>query len=312
MRFGLPGKPLFDSLEENYSEPALLFKIQSRESRPADADLSYIAGGINWTANYNIFIYEETDFADIRGKFLINSNTGRTFKDARVRLLAGDVARADNSLRPAVLRAEAFEDVASPSVVSRELDEYHLYSIERPVTIEGRDNILVEFLSSGRIKIDREYVFDGAVREKVQVFLEFANSEDNDLGVPMPGGKIKIYRAEDNFKVLTGEDSINHTPADEKIRLYTGTAFDLAGERIQTDYRQIGSREREESYEITLRNRKEETVGINVIERPGQRDWDIRAATHSYEKVDARTVQFRVSVPPGEEKKLSYTVRLRW
>ncbi len=311
--FGLPGKPLFDALdEENCPEPSILLRIESAVQRSENAVMSYIAGGMNWTANYNIFLYEDTPFADIRGTFLISSAAGKTFDNARVKLLAGDVSRADNARGPEVLRSMAFEDAAAPAAASRELDEYHLYSIERPLTIKDRDSIQVEFLIAGGVITGREYVFDGASREKVQTFIEFKNSDENSLGMPMPGGKIKIYRAEEDFRVFIGEDSIDHTPADEKIRLYTGTVFDLAGERKQTGHRQIASREREESYEITLRNRKKETVEINVIERPGQRDWEIREATHGYEKIDARTVQFSVSVPPGEEKKISYTVRLRW
>ncbi len=313
VRFGLPGKPLFDALDEkNRPEPSLHFALKSGRRRLAEAELSYITDGINWTANYNLFTREGSSGADLTGLFLIGSNTGKTFREARVKLLAGDVSRAENTARPHMLRAISMEADAAPPAVSRELDEYHLYLIKRPVTIEARDNTAVEFLSAGGVETEREYVFDGAGREKVQVFLEFRNSEENQLGIPMPSGKIKIYRAEDNFNVLIGEDSIDHTPADEKIRIYTGTAFDLAGERRQTDYTRISSREGEESYEITLRNRKEEEVAISVVERLARSDWEIRESSQDYEKTDARTLTFRVSIPPGEEKKVSYTVRLRW
>lgn len=313
VRFGLPGKPLFDALfEKTPPEPSLVFTLESRRRRPAEAELSYITDGIDWAANYNLFIREGNGSVDLSGLFLINSSTGKTFKDARVKLLAGDVSRAKNTARPRMMRAISMEADAAPAAVSRELDEYHLYSIKRPVTIEGRDNTAVEFLNAAGVKTEREYVFDGASREKVQVFLEFDNSEENQLGLPMPAGKMKIYRAEDNFNVLIGEDRIDHTPEDENIRLYTGTAFDLAGERKQTDHTRISSREREETYEITLRNRKEEEVAISVVERPARSDWEIRESSRDYEKTDARTLTFRVSIPPGEERKVSYTVRLRW
>ncbi len=315
VRFGLPGKPLFSSLgDDMLPEPSLLWEIYSPDKGVFPGELSYMAGNIDWRANYNLASSEDSDIVSLSGWFLISNASGKDFDRARVNLLAGDVSRLQNVQRRMVMRSDAAMMAAEPApgVASRELDEYHLYTVAHPVTLGGNDNLQIEFVSASGITARREYVFDGASREKVQVFREFENTEDNKLGIPLPGGAVKLYSGQEGFKVFLGEDAVPHTPADEKIRINTGTAFDLAGERKQTDARQISSREREETYEITLRNRKKEPVEINVIERASRDDWEIRAADLPFEKIDSRTIKFKVRLKEGEEGKVSYTIRLRW
>ena len=67
---------------------------------------------------------------------------------------------------------------------------------------------------------------------------EFMNSATNHLGLPLPKGRVRFYRRDTGGQLeFTGENTIKHTPRDELIRLYTGNAFDLVGERKQTNFR---------------------------------------------------------------------------
>lgn len=308
--FGLPGKPMFEVTPEINSGPLLVFSVASPGMVEAEVELSYLTGGVGWSADYRAEA-SGGETLSLKGHYTIESVSGMEFEDARVALLAGDVSTAEE-IHPRALRAvSAFEDSA-PDIAPRELDEYHLYILDRPVTITREGSMRAVFLSAENIRAKREYVFEGARSGKVDVFLEFENSRENNLGEPLPGGRMKIFREEGGFMVMTGEDRIDHTSAGDKVRLHTGSAFDLSGERKQVDYRQTAPRESVESFEIILRNSKDEPSEVSVLERFRRRDWDIIEANLPHEKIDAETARFAVVVPPGGEAGVRYTVRTKW
>jgi len=148
--------------------------------------------------------------------------------------------------------------------------------------------------------------------KKINVKLEFENSEKNGLGLPIPAGKVRVYKSdEDQSQIFVGEDQIDHTPKDEKIRLYVGDAFDVVGERKQTSNKQLGDRAREETWEIKLRNHKKEDIEVLVTEHLWG-DWEIRESSHAYNKKDARTIEFVIPVKKDAETVVKYTVLYRW
>ena len=150
---------------------------------------------------------------------------------------------------------------------------------------------------------------------KVWVMREFQNNEANHLGIPLPKGRVRFYRRDDDGKLqFTGENLIDHTPKDELVRLYTGNAFDLTGERRRTNYRMDSSNHWiDESFEIKLRNHKKEPVEIRVVEHLYRWvNWDLTHHSHEYTKKDARTVEFTVTVPPDGEQTVSYTAHYSW
>ncbi|PIP12405.1 MAG: hypothetical protein COX49_05830, partial [bacterium (Candidatus Stahlbacteria) CG23_combo_of_CG06-09_8_20_14_all_40_9] len=156
------------------------------------------------------------------------------------------------------------------------------------------------------------YIYDGTRYNKVQVKLEFKNSKENGLGVPLPQGKARIYkRDKDGSLLFAGEDRIGHTPKDETVRLYIGDAFDIVGERKVIETKKIAERVREETYEISIRNHKDEKITVQVVEHLADY-WEIIKTSHTYKKKDAYTIEFPIDVAKDGEEKITYTVRYTW
>lgn len=341
IQFGLPGKPIFDALDpRGFLKPTLLWKLWTAESGRRDVEFSYLTGGMRWEANYNAVAPEKGDRFDIIGWITLENASGKDFEDARVKLIAGDVARARPEAGPyaAASGMELSARAAAPAVTERAFEEYHLYALPRPTTVLDREIKQVEFVRASGVPASRLYVYDGfrldqryrgwdalAVRsqpeygtqsnQKVWVMLEFRNAEESRLGMPLPKGKVKIYRRDvDGRNEFVGEDAIDHTPKDETVRLYTGNAFDLVGERRQTNFRlDTNNRWADESFEIKVRNHKKDAVEIRVVEHMYRAiQWAVTATTAQFDKTDARTIEFRPRVPAGGEATVRYTVRYTW
>lgn len=336
LRFGLPGIPLFPALgDDTILKPTLTWKLATDTAGPLDAELAYITGGMSWEADYNITGAEKGATIDITGWVTIDNQTGRTFQDARIKLMAGDVSRIQEpqEFYAGMPRARVSYSEAAP-VTEKTFDEYHLYTLSNPTTLRDSETKQVEFIRAAGVKASRIYVYDGAKIQfhggdtrfnqgygsesnpKVWVMREFMNSADNQLGIPLPAGRMRFYQhdADDAQLEFVGENQIDHTPKDERIRVYTGNAFDIVGERTQTDYQVDQQRDwLDESFEITLRNHKEEAVEVRVVERLYRWvNWEIQKNSDEYSKTDARTIEFRVNVPADGEKKVTYKVHYSW
>jgi len=225
-----------------------------------------------------------------------------------------------------------------PQVTEKAFDEYHLYSLERPTTLHDRETKQVEFLRSERVQSNTIYVYDGwkqdpnynnwpmeniraqeafgtAFNSKVWVMRELKNSKDNGLGIPLPQGKVRFYRRDDDGQLeFIGENEIDHTPKDELSRIYTGNAFDLTGERHRMDFK-LNSTARwvDESFEIKLRNHKAAAAQVRVVEHLYRwSSWDISKSSEPFKKIDSQTVAFTVEIPPDGEKVLTYQVHYSW
>lgn len=273
----------------------------------------------------------------------IDNQSGRPFDDARFKLMAGDV----NKIQPQrgggiglVSYAMKAMDADVPSVTEKSFDEFHLYSLPRPTTLRNRETKQVEFLRAAGVKARTFYVYRGALVDgpqyfrwnpemirndrdygtqsnpKVWVMREFINSEENGLGQPLPKGRTRFYRRDDADGRLEfiGENTLDHTPRNERVRLYSGDAFDVVGERRRTDHRLSNSNDQlEEAFEIRLRNRKTEAVEVRVEERLYR--WvngQVVEKSADFTKLDAQNIEFRVSVPANGETVLTYRVRYNW
>lgn len=337
LRFSLPGKPLFPALKDDtLLKPAFSWILHSDRKISFDAQLSYISSGLKWEAAYNLIASPTSDSSTLGGWVTLENNCGQNFENASVKLMAGDINKIKQNRAPNRLYArseEAFGGSAS-AVEEKSFDEYHLYTLKNPLTIRDRETKQVEFVRTSDLKTKRIYVYDGAkgVRsgywakdnrsygtqctKEIRINREFENSEQNGLGVPLPAGRIRFYQqdGDDSNLEFLGENRIDHTPKNETIRVYTGNAFDLKGERRQTDYH-IDNRADwlDESFEIKLRNHKEEAVEIKVIEHLYR--WQnsrIKAHSLPYERKDSHTLEFNLKVPPQGEKSLKYTVHYSW
>ncbi|HXE92008.1 MAG TPA: DUF4139 domain-containing protein [Terriglobales bacterium] len=344
LRFGLPGQPLFPALaDDNILKPALDWRIETDRDSRFDAELSYLTGGMRWEADYNLVAPEKGDVLDLVGWVTIDNQTGKTFQNAKIKLIAGDVSK----LQPAQAM-EAYDAVMAraevggmrPVVTEKSFDEYHLYTLLRPTTLRDRETKQVEFVRSAGVKAERLYVYDGAwidpnryrgwnmenIRQdrdygtksnpKVWVMQEFKNTEANGLGIPLPKGRLRFYRRDDDGRLeFTGENVIDHTPKDEKVRVYTGNAFDVVGERSRTNFRldSVKNEWMDESFEIKVRNHKKEPVEVRVVEHLYRwTNWEVRLASHKWSKMDAQTIEFRVTLPPDGEQVITYTAHYWW
>ena len=344
LRFGLPGEPIFPDLTgETILKPRLEWVLASDKPGKIPAEFSYVTGGMTWQADYNIVAPEKGDLVDIVGWITIDNQTGKTFENARIRLMAGDVNKVQPGQMRSMLYAAAAAPVSgrdfAPPVTEKTFDEYHLYSLERPATLRDRETKQVEFIHAEGVATKQRYIYDGAridsnryngwnwdnIRNdhsygtesnpKIFVMREFRNSEANHLGMPLPKGRLRFYRQNDDSQIeFTGENVIDHTPRDETIRVYTGNAFDLAGERRRTNYTiDVNKHEATESFEIKVRNHKKDPVEVRVVEHLYRAtNWEIITKSDDFQKKDSQTVEFPVTVAPGNEKTITYTARYTW
>ncbi|MDB6172047.1 MAG: hypothetical protein JWL59_1358 [Chthoniobacteraceae bacterium] len=334
LQFTLPGEPRFPSLgNDSQLKPALTWKIESPAAARFNAELAYVSSGFSWEASYNVVSPENGGALDLTGWITMKNESGATFTNAKVKLMAGDVGKIQPKSLP-LGRAEAFAAAPEPQVSEKTFDEYHLYTLAQPTTLHDKETKQVEFSRAAGIKADRFYVYDGAdiegpvesaqqnvpdygtsSKKKVATFREFKNSEANHLGIPLPKGRIRFYQQDTGGQLeFIGEAEIGHTPKDETVRLYVGDSFDLVGEHRRTHFAADEDNHRAtESFEIKLRNRKKEPVEIRVVEHLYRwPNWAITAKSQEFEKKDAQTLEFKVPVKPGEEATVTYTVKYTW
>ena len=343
LRFSLPGEPQFPVLTDDaILKPQLAWQLASDQPAKFDAELSYVTGGMRWEASYNLIAPEKGDTLDIIGWVTIDNQSGKQFDHAMIKLMAGDVSKLQpQEADVGYLRAmkAARDEISQSGVTEKAFDEFHLYSLARPATLRNRETKQVEFIRATGVKAQTLYIYNGLAvgpqyrgwnmenirnnrdygtqsNPKVWVMREFVNSEANGLGQPLPKGRTRFYRQDgaDGRLEFTGENSIDHTPKNETVRLYTGDAFDLVGERTRTDYVLSNRNDSaEETFQIKLRNRKSEPVEVRVAERLYRWvNWDIVQKSHEFTKTDAQDIEFRVNVPADGETVVTYRVRYNW
>jgi hypothetical protein len=346
LRFGLPGQPLFPALTaDSILKPTLHWLVETNEPGAFDAEISYVSGGMSWQADYNLVVSDKSsakfDVLDMIGWITMRNQSGKTFENARIKLLAGDVNKIQGqAVGSAIYAAEAKAmrvDAMAPPVQEKSFDEFHLYTLERPTTLRDQETKQVEFVRATSIHAQRIYLYDGAkiaqygyyspeqIRNdpsygtlsnpKVWVMEEFKNAEVNHLGIPLPKGKLRFYRRDTDGRLeFVGENQIDHTPKDEIIRVYTGNAFDVVGERKRTNFHLDSNQHwMDESFEIKVRNHKKEPVNVRVVEHLYRwTNWKLIEQSHSSNKTDAQTAEFPVTVAPDGEAVLTYTVHYSW
>ena len=331
LRFGLPGTPLFPSTEDDLLlKPTLVWKIQSNEKTHVDAQLSYLTSGAKWESTYNLVVNQKDESkVALVGWVTLTNNTGKDFENASIRLMAGDVNRVNSNdndwrERKVLHKAAMLED--APAVSSESLDEFHLYTIGHATNLSSGETKQVEFIRADSVEANKRYVFDGATvalnrsgdlerLSDVAVYREFENVDSNGLGVALPKGKIKFYQENQEGELeFIGENRIQHTPKNEKISVFVGNAFDVKGKRIQKSYQtEKQYNKAKETIEITLKNRKEENIEIQVIETLNRYgNWKIVNSSSEFSPMDSQRVKFLVSLKANEEKVISYTVEYQW
>jgi len=346
LRFGLPGEPRFPALSaDSILKPTLTWQLATTQAGRSEAEISYVSGGMTWQSDYNLVVSDgaknsNMNLLDLVGWITMQNHSGKTFENARIKLMAGDVSKLQGPVSQNAYRLEAKAmDMAAGAPVVREksFDEFHLYTLERPATLHDNETKQVEFVRATGIQAQRLYIYDGAetgqytyyspeqIRNepgygtasnpKVFVMQELKNSEANHLGIALPKGRLRFYRRDtDGSLQFIGENAIDHTPKDEMIRVYTGNAFDIVGERKRTNFHVESNQHwMDETFKIHVRNHKKEAVNVRVVEHLYRwNNWKLTDQSRPSKKRDAQTVEFPVEVAADGEQIVTYTVHYSW
>ncbi len=305
----------FPNLPEGLvTRPTLVWMINNQGQKQQKTEVSYLTEGVDWHTEYVAVTDAKDKNIDLSGWVSVNNQSGTTYNNAKLKLVAGDVNRAEperRDLRKA--KGLMMESAAAPQFEEKAFFEYHLYTLQRKTTLKNNQTKQVSLFPPARAKAQKIFLYDGSrYGKKVRVNIEFQNKKSDGLGLPLPEGKIRVYKEDvDGALEFIGEDRIEHTPVDEKVRVYLGNAFDIVGERTEKSQNKISKRSWEQEIEISLRNHKKESVEIVVVEHLWG-DWSIQESSHSHVKKDANTAEFKVKVPADGEVTVSYRVLFEW
>ncbi len=294
--------------------PAVEAVVEGAKKGAGSADLQYLTGGLSWATEHTLVRTGETS-AQWSAVVRVENTTGRAYADARVKLIAGDVARVSpGTPRPEMAMMMKMSADGAPGEAPSEqaFADYHLYTLPGTVTLRDRESQTLVMLEPKGVTVKPLYVYRGGNPSGVQSKLEMVNSARAGTGAPLPGGRVRCYAPDtDKDLQLTGETTVKHTAVDEKLTLEMGYAFDLAAERKQVSDRRVSDREREYSVEIKLRNRKSVDATI-LVEEPMGGDVEVIKSSLPASRSDANLIRFTVPVAVGKEVVLTYTARQRW
>lgn len=322
---GFPGRYVFPEVPENLlAKPTLVWLLASGPEKQK-LEVTYMTRNLGWKADYVLVLSADDKTGDLSGWVTLENNTGTSYENARLKLVAGDVQRVAPPMPQPMPEGYGYSAPAAPPPppFQREsLFEYHLYTLQRPTDLLDKEKKQVRLLDAAGIALKKklslrgnEWYFQsqiGRPEEKVGVFVELTNSEKNGLGMPLPKGVLRVYKADKSgARQFVGEDSIDHTPRDEDVEVKLGEAFDVVADRKQMTWKSLGSCRSESSWEIKLKNHKDVAERVEIVE-PASGDWEILQSSHEARREDAKTFVFDVDVPARGETKVTYWVRVKW
>lgn len=328
-----PGRVVFNEVPPNLRDrPTLVLQLNSTTAEKQIVELSYLTTGLAWKADYVAVLSKNDDQLDLAGWVTLNNQSGATYTNAKLQLVAGDVNRVEEEM-------QAFDTMkmkrliapmaAAPEMREESLFEYHLYTLSRPTTIAENQSKQVSLLSASGVPVRKEFRLHGqdyyyqskhgdiGEKLKVAVYVELKNDEKSHLGIPLPKGIVRVYKKDDAGNAqFIGEDRIDHTPKNEEVELKLGDAFDITADKKQTDFKKQSAVLKYDyvadiTFVIKLKNAKSTPVTVSVME-PIPGDWEMIKETHKHEKAAAHSAQWKVDVPAEAEAKLEYTVRVRY
>ena len=320
------GRVILPKIPENLiAKPTLVWMLSNTLRGKQKVEASYLTDGIGWKADYVATLNKDDTKADLTGWVTIDNKSGAAYKDATIQLIAGNVNRVvePQAMADRLYKAGALEE-KQLGFEEKAFFEYHIYTLGRKSTIKENQTKQISLLEASDIPIKKNLIFYGAEyyyrnqygepisNQKVGVYIDIENKKENNLGMPLPKGIVRVYKADDAGRLqFVGEDQIDHTPKDEKIKIKMGEAFDVVGNRTQTDWKKISRNVYETAWEISIRNHKEEDAEVQIIE-PIPGDWTVLSSSHEYEKIEAHTLKYTVKVPKDKEEKINYRVRMTW
>lgn len=326
---GFPGRVVFPDVPESLRDrPTLTLLVESDVDEPRMVELSYLSGGLSWKADYVLELSADDSLFDIGGWVTLTNTSGTSYGNARLQLVAGEVGQVTRAARPR-FKGDMVLEAKAAGMKEEPMFEYHLYSMERPTTILDNQTKQVSLLHAGGIECAKEFLLQGneyyykgrhgdlGTRLRVGVYLEFLNTRKNHLGMPLPKGIMRVYKKDSRGNALfVGEDTIDHTPENDTVRLKLGEAFDITADKKQTDFRKLAGAGRfdyvfESAYQIDLNNAKDEEVVVKVAE-PMPGDWQILQESHPSMKATSSTAVWYISLPAKGKTVLNWRVRVRY
>jgi hypothetical protein len=329
---GAPGRLVFPDVPKNLRDrPTLAVTLDNEQAGQQTLELSYLTSGLGWRADYVAELNAEDTALDLSGWVTLTNQSGTTYGNALLQLVAGDVNRVQEQarMRKAVMMDGVAAESMAPQMREESLFEYHLYSLQRPTTIRNNQTKQVSLLNASSIPVQKEFRLQGSPyyyrgkqgdlgqKLKVGVFVEFDNLKENNLGMPLPKGIVRVYKQDKSGSPqFVGEDRIDHTPENETVRLKLGDAFDVTADRKQMDFRKLGGDGRynyqfESAFEINLHNAKDEEVTVIVAE-PVPGDWRMLSESHKHVKAAADIALWKIRVPAKGEVVLVYRVEVKY
>lgn len=315
----------FPDLPRNFvARPTLVWDLENRGASAQTIEASYLTAGMNWVADYVLVVNSADTLGDLQGWVTLTNTSGATFEDARLQLVAGNVHRVQEMMVGRASLANKAMDTVS-QFEEQGFFEYHLYTLQRPTTIREQETKQVSLLEASGFTLSKALELNGQryyytgynnpgqpIKEKVGVYVQFRNAQQNKLGMPLPAGTVRLYKKDDKGgQQFIGEDRIDHTPKDEDVRVKVGDAFDIVAERKQTDYKVLAPNLYEYGYEIKIRNHKDVPVTV-IVNEPIGGDWEILSSTFTAEKTAAFAARFNVPVAKDGEARLAYRVRVKY
>lgn len=317
-------KIAFEKLEEGLlTKPTLVWTIWTKKTGEHETKTTYLTGGMTWQADYVAEVNVDDNRLNLEGWTTIENTSGTSFPQAQLKLVAGDVntVQPQRNLSKAnyALEEMAMDSAGVAGFSEESLFEYHMYTLGRKTDLKSNSSKQISLLKASDVPVEKEFVFDDSKSSKIRTMLKLQNSETKGLGIPLPKGTLRVYKADNGGQLqFIGEDSIDHTPKDEDLEIFLGNAFDLTAEKKTTDSSRDGSlldfgkRCSAQVQEVTLKNHKKELVSITVVENIYGTNTQILNASINAEKEDAYTYKFKVNVPADGETVLTYTVKSCW
>ena len=325
------------------TKPTLVWQVSAKQAGNHDVVVSYQTGGLAWRSDYTAVVNSDDTKLDLSGWVTLANVSGARYPNARLKLIAGDVRRVTPIARrrPALATDSGYsskEGEKKPQFEEKAFFEYHLYTLQRPTTVENNQTKQIEFITAQGAPVSKVYTYDGALiqddwwrwwadtdrrdetygvkcRKTVRVNLQFINSKDSNLGMALPAGIVRVFKrdeADDSLEFI-GEDKIGHTPRDERVRLYIGDAFDIVGERVRKTYERPERNEIRESFEIELRNHKDVAITVSVLEHLYRwRNWKVEKSSTPHKQLDSQSIEFAVPIPARGSATVAYTVLYWW
>ena len=324
---GLEGRFAFTDIPQDLRErPTLSVQVYAKTAGQRDIQLSYLTSGFGWKADYVATLADDEKTLDLAGWVTLSNQSATRFENVQLQLVAGEVNQVTQQMTshaPMMLKAAADMSPEAP-LQEESLFEYHLYTLDRLTTLNNNQTKQVSLLSAYQVPVKKQYLFEGSGRQyfferythtdniKAKTYLHFENKKEQQLGMPLPKGVVRVYKQDSRGQALfVGEDRIAHIAKNEKFKVYLGEAFDVSMQRTQTDFKKIGFNASESTHQVVFNNAKDSEVTVQFVDM-FYNDWKIISSNIAHHKQDASTEAWQLHIPAGGQAKLEYTVSVAW